>query len=125
VCARLKTPADCRDLALLVARYHGDIRRGPELRAATITRLLESADALRRPQRFEQLLEACACDFHGRLGWEEKPIPDAQLFLRALDAVRAVDAAAIASRCSDAAQISEQLHAARVSAVKQVLALPD
>ena len=125
VCSCLKTPADCRDLALLVARYHGDIRRGPELRAATITRLLESADALRRPHRFEQLLEACACDFHGRLGWEDKPIPDAQLFLRALDAVRSVDAAAIASHCSDAAQISGQLHAARVVAVKQVLALAE
>lgn len=125
VCARLKTPAECRDLALLVARYHGDIRRGPELRAATITKLLESADALRRPQRFEQLLEACACDFHGRLGWEDKPNRDAQLFLKALDAIRSVDAAAIASRCSDAAQISGQLHAARVAAVKQVLALPD
>jgi tRNA nucleotidyltransferase (CCA-adding enzyme) len=36
-CARLKTPADCRDLALLVARFHGDIRRGPELRAATVS----------------------------------------------------------------------------------------
>ncbi len=125
VCARLKTPADCRDLALLVARYHGDIRRAPELRAATITRLLESADALRRPHRFEQLLEACACDFHGRLGWEDKPIPDAQLFLRALDAVRTVDAAAIALSCSDAAQISGQLHAARVATIKQVLALAE
>ncbi|MFZ4535189.1 multifunctional CCA addition/repair protein [Propionivibrio sp.] len=125
VCAHLKCPADCRDLALLVARYHGDIRRGPELRAATITKLLESADALRRPQRFEQLLEACACDYHGRLGWEDKPLPEPQLFLRALDAVRAVDAAAIARGCADAAQIPERLHTARVAAVKQVLALAD
>ena len=62
VCKRLKPPADCRDLALLVARFHGDIRRGPELRAATVTRLLEHTDALRRPERFEQLLAACNCD---------------------------------------------------------------
>jgi hypothetical protein len=45
VCARFKVPVDCRDLALLVARYHGDIHRGPELAPATIVRLLESTDA--------------------------------------------------------------------------------
>ena len=121
VCARLRTPAECRDLAVLVARYHGDIRRGPELRATTIVRLLEHADALRRPQRFTQLLEACACDFHGRLGWEDKPIPDADLFPRALVAVRSVDAAAIARRCAPGT-IGQCLNEARVAAVKLALA---
>ena len=125
VCERLKAPADCRDLALLVARYHGDIRRGPDLRASTVTRLLEHTDALRRPQRFAQLLEACACDYHGRLGWEDKPIPSEDLFTRALAAFRAVDAAAIARGCTNPAEIPERLHAARVAAVKDVLALPD
>ena len=125
VCERLKTPADCRDLALLVARYHGDIRRGPDLRASTVTRLLEHTDALRRPQRFAQLLEACACDYHGRLGWEDKPIPSEDLFLRALAAFRAVDAAAIARACANPAEIPERLHRARSAAVKEALSLPD
>ena len=122
VCARLKTPAECRDLALLVARYHGDIRRGPEMRAATIAGLLEKTDALRRPQRFAQLLEACACDYHGRLGWEDKPIPEPELFLQALAAARAVDAATIAKSCRDSSQIRERLHVARTAAIKQALA---
>ena len=124
VCSRLKTPSDCRDLALLVARYHGDIRRGPELRAGTIVNLLENVDALRRPQRFEQILEACACDFHGRLGWEDKPIPAPDLFLRALAAARSVDAAAIA-RHSEPSRIRERVHSARVAAVKETLALTE
>ncbi len=125
VCAQLKAPADCRDLALLVARYHGDIRRGPDLRAATVVKLLERTDALRRPQRFEQLLAACDSDYHGRLGWAEKPIPSPDLFLKALAAIRAMDAAAIARSCRDPAQIPERLHEARVAAVRQVLSLPD
>ena len=125
LCARLRTPADCRDLALLVARHHGDIRRGPEMSAATVTKLLENADALRRPHRFRQLLDACACDFHGRLGWEEKPIPSPELFLIALDAIRAIDAAAIARSCKDASQIPQRLYDARVVAVKKALELPD
>lgn len=123
VCARLKTPAECRDLARLVARYHGDIRRGPQLRAATIATLLENADALRRPQRFRQLLDACLCDHHGRLGWEDKPPPAPELFETALAALRAVDAAVIARSCRDSTQIAERLHQARVAAIKQALAL--
>ena len=124
VCTHLKVPADCRDLALLMARYHGDIRRGPELRAATIAKLLGNTDALRRPQRFAQLLEACACDYHGRLGWEDKPVPAPDLFPNALAAIRSVDAAGIARNCTDATQIAERLHAARASAIKQALGLP-
>ncbi len=122
VCAYLKAPTECRDLALLVARYHGDIRRGPEMRTSTIVRLLERTDAFRRPQRFRQLLEACDCDFHGRLGWEDKPIPSPDLFLKALEAAKSVDAGGIASACSSKAEIPERLHAARVAAVDASLA---
>ena len=125
VCAYLKAPSECRDLALLMVRYHGDIRRGPELRAATLVKLLENADALRRPQRFEQLLEACVCDYHGRLGWEDKPTPANDVFLRALDAIRSIDAAAIAKACADPAHIPERMHVARVAAVKHALRLTD
>ncbi len=121
VCARLKVPSDCRDLALLVARYHGDIHRGPELTAATIVSILENTDALRRPGRFEQLLEACACDFHGRLGWQEIPYRAPALFRQALTAVRSVDAASIAGACRDRTQIAARLHEERVAAVKRAL----
>jgi tRNA nucleotidyltransferase (CCA-adding enzyme) len=117
VSAALKAPAECRDLAALVARYHGDIRRGPEMRASSIVRLLEKTDALRRPQRFSQILEACDCDFHGRLGWQDKPVPARDLFPSALAAARSVDAAAIARACARREEIAERLHAARVAAV--------
>ena len=118
VCARLKVPADCRDLAVLAARYHGDIHRAAELRPDTIVRLFEKTDALRRPQRFEQLLQACAADFNGRLGWEERSYPAPERLNRALAAVQAVPAGDIARACADPAQIPERIHAARVEAVK-------
>lgn len=121
VSARIKAPVECRDLAILTARYHGDIHRSPELRAATLVKLLESTDALRRPQRFEQLLLACACDYHGRLGWEDKPYPAPALLKQALAAVSAVDAATIVRACTDAAQIPQRLHQARVAAVQRAM----
>lgn len=73
----------------LSRRYPSRTRNAGRNRA----KLLGNTDALRRPQRFEQLLEACDCDYHGRLGWEDKPIPAPDLFLNALAAIRAVDAA--------------------------------
>ncbi|MDR2452072.1 MAG: multifunctional CCA addition/repair protein [Candidatus Accumulibacter sp.] len=117
VCAQLRAPAECRDLALLVTACHGDIRRGAKMSVETIVRLLERTDALRRPQRFLRLLEACVCDFHGRQGWQDRPSPSGELFPPALEAARSVDAAAIARACNDKAEIPARLHEARVAAV--------
>jgi len=116
VCARLRAPADCRDLAVLAARYHGDIHRAAELRPDTLVRLFERTDALRRPQRFEQLLAACAADFNGRLGWETRDYAPARLLQAVLSRVRGVPAAEIARTCTDPAQIPARIHAARVAA---------
>jgi tRNA nucleotidyltransferase (CCA-adding enzyme) len=119
--ARLRVPNDCRDLALLMARYHGTIHRAAELKASTIVSLFEKSDALRRPERFQQLLDACLCDYTGRLGWEDKAYDSPQHLRTALAAVNAVEAGKIAAACSDKLKIPERIHAARVSAVKQVL----
>jgi len=116
VCARLRVPADCRDLALLAARYHGDIHRATELRPETLVKLFERSDALRRPERFERLLAACAADFNGRLGWADRPYLPAAFLGRVLAAVRAVPAGDIARACADPAGIPSAIHAARVTA---------
>ncbi len=118
VCRRFRAPVDCRDLALLVALHHGTIHRAAEMTAASMVRLLERTDALRRPDRFEQLLEACACDFHGRLGWQNVPYPAPDLFRQARHAVHSVDAAGIAGACSQRREIAARLHVARVAAVQ-------
>ena len=116
VCERLRAPADCRDLAVLVARDHGNVHRAQELRPATVVELLERVDAFRRPERFEDFIEACAADFHGRLGYEDRPYPPAELLRTALAAARAVDAGGIARQVA-AAAIPQAIHAARVAAV--------
>jgi len=122
LCERLRVPNDCRDLALLAARYHGEIHRAGELRPATIVKLFEHCDALRRPERFEDLLLSAACDFHGRPGYESLPYAPAPLLRRALRAARGVDAASIARQAVEPSKIAAAVHQARVHAVKQVLA---
>lgn len=117
---RLRVPKDCRDLALLVARYHGQIHRADALRPATVVTLLERTDALRRPDRFEEVLQACACDFHGRPGFESLAYAPATLLRTALAAAMQVDAGAIAGSLQDnPAAIQNAVHAARVRAVEQ------
>lgn len=118
LCDRLRVPSDCRDLALLVAMFHGDIHRAGELRPSTLVRVIERCDGLRRPERFAQVLAACECDYRGRLGHQERPYPQAALWRRALVAARAIDAGAIARACPDPGQIPLRLHEARVAAVK-------
>jgi tRNA nucleotidyltransferase (CCA-adding enzyme) len=121
LCQRLRVPHDCRELAVLDARYHGEIHRAPELRPSTIVKLLEKTDAVRRPDRFELLLEACACDFHGRPGFESRPYQPAALLRNALAAARAVDGGAIAREQGDPAKIAAAIHEARVHAVRHAL----
>ena len=118
VSERLRAPAECRDLAVLAAREHGIVHDAATLRPATLVKLLERADALRRPERFGQLLEACECDYRGRPGWEDRPWAAGDILRRALVAVQSVDAGAIAAACADKARIPERIHEARVAAVR-------
>jgi len=119
--ARLRVPNDCRELALLMARQHGRVHRAGELRAATVVDLLDDCDAWRRPERFGQLLDACWCDYTGRLGWAEKPYDSPPRLRAALAAASAIDAGAIAAACSDRRLIPERIRAARIAAVRQAI----
>lgn len=122
--ARLRVPAECRDLALLMARYHGNIHRAADLRAGTIVELFEKTDALRRPERFRMLLDTCRCDYNGRLGWTERDYFPPTLLNAALAAVNGVDAGAIARNCTARGDIPARVHAARVAAVRAALNQP-
>ena len=123
LCTRLKVPNECRDLAIMTAREHGNVSRALSLRANTIVTLFERCDAFRKPQRFAQMLEAAECDFRGRGGplddFSTRPYPQAGHLLAALAAARAVDAGEVARRfAAEPAKIPEAVHLARVKAVR-------
>ena len=116
--ARVRAPADARDLALLALRHIDQIRLGAKLEPEAIVALLQACDAWRRPARFEQLLQAVENCSAG----QARPFSAAPRLLAALRAARAVDAGAIAARESEAHKIAARLRAARVAAVKSALA---
>jgi tRNA nucleotidyltransferase (CCA-adding enzyme) len=120
LCERLRTPTDCRDLAVLAAREHGIVHRAAELRADTVVALFERSDAFRRPDRFAELLRVCAADARGRQGRTDAGYDQAALLTAALAAARGVDAGAIAL-ASKPEQIPAAIRRARVAAVGTAL----
>jgi tRNA nucleotidyltransferase (CCA-adding enzyme) len=149
VSTRLRVPTDCKELAEVVAREHGNIHRSGEFSAAAIVRLLERCDAFRKPARFAEVLLACECDARGRLGFEDAAYPQRQRLLQSLQAaqtvtadlvmksainniaVKAVNTQSIDENTSknevlevktvSGKQIGELIHAARVQAVEKEL----
>lgn len=122
VAQRLRVPTECRALADVVAREHGNIHRSADLGAAALVRLLERCDAIRRPQRFADVLLACECDARGRTGLADRPYPQRDRLAAALQAALGIDTAAVAAAAAAAGRggpaIGEAVREARVMAVQ-------
>lgn len=117
---RLRVPNEYRDLAVLVARYHGLAHRVAELRSSTLLELLEHTDALRRPERFERFILACEADMRGRTGFEARPYPQGER-LRAARAILADTTLDAAEREGlSGPQIAERLRRKRLTALEKL-----
>jgi tRNA nucleotidyltransferase (CCA-adding enzyme) len=114
---RLRVPSDYRDLALIVARYHGIVHRAFELKPTTLLDFMERADAFRRPERFAQALLACEADARGRTGMEANPYPQRALIGAARDAAAAIKPSADDIASQNGARIAELLRRRRVHAI--------
>lgn len=127
VCDRWRVPVEIRELADVVAREHGNIHRSGELNAGAVLRLLERCDAIRKPDRFEQVLLACECDARGRLGLEDRPYPPRERLRTALAAALSVATEPIAQdavqRGAKGPEIGAAIGRARAEAVAQALGL--
>lgn len=119
LCKRLKVPSDYESLALIVTRFHIQAHRVIENEAQAVLQLLESCDAFRRPERFEQFLLACEADFRGRLGFEEQSYLAGLELKRALAAVSNIDISSIVSKVpsNNGQAIKQAIHEARLKAI--------
>jgi len=117
---RLRIPSEYRELARIVARYHGIVHRAHELRPKTILDFFERADAFRRPQRFAEALLACEADSRGRTGFEARPYPQRAYLIAARDAAARVKPAPEEIAAGGGVQIGAQLRRARLAAIAAV-----
>lgn len=121
LCARLAVPHACRDLALLVTRWHGAVYDALAKDAAWLTEFLVRLDAFRQPERFAQFLLACEADFRGRPGFEEAVMPHTRRLRLAFRAAKEVDAGAVARQHRDGEAIRRAVFEARREAVHAAL----
>jgi tRNA nucleotidyltransferase (CCA-adding enzyme) len=117
-CARLRVPADYRDLAVLVTRDHLNVHRCEELRPQTLLELLERVQALRKPEVFEQALQACLCDARGRKDFEDSEYLQLYYLQDAAQIARAVEAKDVVATGFSGVKVGEELKLRRIAALK-------
>ena len=122
LCARLRVPNHLRELAVVTARYHTHVHRAFELRAATVLKTLEGCDALRRPERFADLLLACEADARGRTGFEQRDYPQRAFFAAARERAAAVALTEEDRAGKTGEQIGEELRRRRLAAIEELKA---
>src|SRR5262249_45020576 len=122
LCTRLRIPNAYREVAVLVARYHGQAHRVAELRPGTLLELLEKLDAFRRPPRFEQFVLACEADKRGRTGLEHQPYPQATRLREARELAASITLDAEARGTLSGEQIAERLRRVRIDALAKLQA---
>jgi tRNA nucleotidyltransferase (CCA-adding enzyme) len=112
LCERLKAPSEVRELALLACRTRVALRASRLATAQALLELLKRADAFRRPERFQLLLEVARRDV---------PIVDTTRLERALTAAASVDAGAIAAQAPSPADIPRLIDQRRIEAIERAL----
>ena len=107
LCSRLNAPKHHRELARLWVLHEDALNHASVLSPADTLTVLEAADAMRRPERFETLLALV-------------PATRAAFWRAALARCSAVDAAAIAAEGHPGHEIAVRLRDLRVTALKQM-----
>ena len=121
LCDRYRIPRKYRELSILVARYHLDCHRIHEMRPATIIEKLESLDAFRRPDRFEQFLLACEADARGRTGLENLKYHQADRFKEVWAAANGIDTRSLTVKELDGREMAEAIRQLRINMVSRVI----
>ncbi|MEW8143232.1 MAG: multifunctional CCA addition/repair protein [Candidatus Thiodiazotropha endolucinida] len=95
ICSRIKAPTRFRELACRCATFHGYLHRLYDLKPKTILKLLAGLDAFRQPQRLQQYILVCQADYQGRLGFRQRPYPQAYDLMRIYQAASEVSSATL------------------------------
>jgi tRNA nucleotidyltransferase (CCA-adding enzyme) len=112
LCNRLKVPGEVRELALLGARNRVALRASRTATPQALLELLKRTDALRRPERFQDLLVVAR---------REAPVIDSARLENALAAAKAVDAGAIAAKAGSPQETASKIDEARIEAISRAL----
>ncbi len=123
---RLRVSADCLALADLLLREQASVQASAALDAPALMDLFERCDALRRPDRFAALLQACACV--AGAGAVPASHPPQTSLPPLLHAAMALDTATVAAQAAASGRVGAAvgacIRAARIAAIEAALGNP-
>jgi tRNA nucleotidyltransferase (CCA-adding enzyme) len=90
-CRRLRVPKTVKILCAQVMEYHTHCHRAFELRADTLTDMLQVIGAFKPENQLDDFLLACEAEARGRTGFEECDYPQADYIRTAAQTAMAVD----------------------------------
>lgn len=122
-------PAQCSELAALLTREQHRIDRSVAMGGDELLQLFEASDAIRKPERFTQLLLACLCLARAGEGCADQPYPPRAHLQTALMRVLEFNSASISTAALAAGtrglEVGALIRAARLGALNKHLASSD
>ena len=117
MCDRLRIPNRFRELTLKVTEFHTHAHRAMELKASTIWKFFRQTDALRKPERFDEILLACTADSQGRTGFENTDYPQATFLKKMLNAANEVAIKDLVAKGITGAELGKAIEQERINAI--------
>jgi tRNA nucleotidyltransferase (CCA-adding enzyme) len=118
-CERWRVPKSHTKLALITTEFHTLVHRAFDLKPSTLLDLLTRADSLRKPRRFQRMLDACLADLRGRTHFENAPYPQADFVARLAESLRAMDTGDIRRQGLSGAALGDAIRNARLELIKR------
>lgn len=125
LCLRLKVPNHYRDIARLATEFHDMVHSIDHYSAEQIIALFDKLDAWRKPERVAQLAIISEADVRGRLGWQDKPYPQAAQLGQRFAAAQAVSVAPIIAAGFTGKAVRDELTRLRIQAVEDAMSQSD
>ena len=118
-CSKWKVPKSYTELALITTAFHTHVHRALELKPSTLLKLFTQADSLRKPQRFQKMLDACLADVRGRKNFEDSPYPEAEFLARLSARVRDMDLSPLQARGLEGKALGDAIRKQRLELLER------
>ena len=122
-CKRWRVPRAHTELALITTEFHLLVHRALELKPSTLLKLFTRTDSLRKPLRFQKMLDACRADIRGREGSTGDPYRQAEFLLGLADKLRHLDVTGIQQQGLSGKAMGQAIQAERLRLIEHEKAL--
>jgi len=122
-CKRWRVPRAHTELALITTEFHTHVHRALDLKPSTLLKLFVKADSMRKPERFQKMLDACLADVRGRKNFADAAYPQADFLAQLALKLRRLDLTEIQQQGLTGKAMGQAIQTARLGLIKQEKAL--